>query len=202
MERRTQAQRREETRRRLLGAAAQLFAQRGLHAAGVDDIARVAGCSTGALYDHFDSKVDLFLELVEEAIPSWASGYMAAVSGQDTLEGGLEAAVRHWSQLLDRAPQVLLLFVEFWAVAARDPALRPRFAHRYAELRAAISDLLAIGAADFGVDLPLPAPVLASAITALADGFALQRTVDPDAVPDELFKAVLHHLFRVGEIAA
>jgi AcrR family transcriptional regulator len=197
MIRRTQAQRRDETRRLLLTAAARVFAESGFHATAVSDVVRTAGCSTGALYDHFESKAALFLALLDEAIPAWASGYTAAVSREDTLEGRLGAAAHRWSELLDGAPQVFLLFVEFWCVAVRDPTLRPRFAERYAEIRHAMSDLLDAGAEELDLDLPLPAPALASAVTALADGLALQRMADPAAVPNDLLERVLRQLFAV-----
>jgi Bacterial regulatory proteins, tetR family len=47
---RTQAQRREETRERVLAAAARPFAQRGFDATSLDAIAEEAGFTRGAVY--------------------------------------------------------------------------------------------------------------------------------------------------------
>jgi AcrR family transcriptional regulator len=50
-----------DTRDRLLGAAADVFASRGYEGTRVADIARSAGVSNGALYSHFGSKAQLLM---------------------------------------------------------------------------------------------------------------------------------------------
>ncbi|TDD79779.1 TetR/AcrR family transcriptional regulator [Actinomadura darangshiensis] len=52
---------REETRERLLNAAADAFARHGYDGTRVADIARAAGVSNGALYAHFGSKAELLV---------------------------------------------------------------------------------------------------------------------------------------------
>src|SRR5262245_21028435 len=49
----------EQTRERLLRAAADVFAERGYDGTRVADIAAAAGVSNGAMYAHFASKADL-----------------------------------------------------------------------------------------------------------------------------------------------
>ncbi|MGO2745583.1 TetR/AcrR family transcriptional regulator [Microbacterium sp.] len=55
--------RRENTRARLLDAAAQVFAEVGLEGASVEAICERAGFTRGAFYSNFESKDELFLEL-------------------------------------------------------------------------------------------------------------------------------------------
>ena len=68
----TRPNRREEqraqTRLDLLDAAARVFAERGYHGASVDLVAEAAGYTKGAVYSNFDSKEDLFLELLDRRI--------------------------------------------------------------------------------------------------------------------------------------
>lgn len=59
------------TRRRLLLAAAQEFHRRGYHGASVNDVISAADLTKGALYFHFDSKLDLMRALFEEVEESW-----------------------------------------------------------------------------------------------------------------------------------
>lgn len=59
-----------ETRTALLRAAAASFAERGLNGAKLDDIARRAGVTKGAIYSHFDDREDLLLKACREAIRS------------------------------------------------------------------------------------------------------------------------------------
>ena len=65
MPRRTQADRRADTRSRLLRAAAELFASRGYDSVSVNEVAAAADRSSGAVYAHFSSKQGLLKALLE-----------------------------------------------------------------------------------------------------------------------------------------
>jgi AcrR family transcriptional regulator len=54
------------TVRRLLDAGALLFADRGYHGTGVDDVVGEAGFARGTFYKYFDEKIDLLLQLTRE----------------------------------------------------------------------------------------------------------------------------------------
>jgi AcrR family transcriptional regulator len=56
------------TRERILSAAERLFAERGFDRASMPEIARLGGITAGASYKHFDSKDDLFFEVVRRAV--------------------------------------------------------------------------------------------------------------------------------------
>jgi AcrR family transcriptional regulator len=53
-------------RKQLLGAALEVFVAQGYHAAAMDDIAERAGVSKPVLYQHFPSKLELYLALLDE----------------------------------------------------------------------------------------------------------------------------------------
>jgi len=54
-------------RAQLLDAANAVFTSRGYHAAAMDDIAEAAGVSKPVLYQHFGSKLDLYLALLDRS---------------------------------------------------------------------------------------------------------------------------------------
>lgn len=60
--RRTKAEA-EETRSSILHAAERVFFEKGVSNASLDDVAKAAGVTRGAIYWHFSNKTDLFLEL-------------------------------------------------------------------------------------------------------------------------------------------
>lgn len=64
--RRTQEERRAATRRALVFAARELFAEGGYHATAAGEVVRRAGLTRGAMYHHFEDKRDLFRAVVEE----------------------------------------------------------------------------------------------------------------------------------------
>ena len=55
-----------QTRRHILAVALQLFGERSFHDVAVDDLARAAGISRATLYQYFESKDEIFAELLEE----------------------------------------------------------------------------------------------------------------------------------------
>lgn len=61
------SRRRENTRTRLMDAAAQLFAEVGIEAASVESVSERAGFTRGAFYSNFASKEELFLALCERS---------------------------------------------------------------------------------------------------------------------------------------
>ncbi len=67
MARRTK-QEADETREALLNAAELVFLERGVARASLDEIARAAGCSRGAVHWHFGDKLGLFLALDERLL--------------------------------------------------------------------------------------------------------------------------------------
>src|SRR5439155_25142073 len=113
------------------------------------------------------------------------------VEGLDTAVDRARGGARHWMAFVERAPDLVLLFTEFWAYAVRDPRARPEVARRFAEVRRVLTQLISDSAREFGLELALPAEQLAIVIDALADGIARQKLADPGAVPDELFGQVL-----------
>ena len=56
---------RDQRRAQLLDAANDVFTTKGYHAAAMDDIADVAGVSKPVLYQHFPSKLELYLDLLD-----------------------------------------------------------------------------------------------------------------------------------------
>jgi len=56
---------RDQRRASLLDAASLVFAAKGYHAAAMDDIAEAGGVSKPVLYQHFPSKLDLYLALLD-----------------------------------------------------------------------------------------------------------------------------------------
>jgi len=59
---------RHERRRQLLDAALEVFVSQGYHAAAMDEIADRAGVSKPVLYQHFPSKLELYLALLDESV--------------------------------------------------------------------------------------------------------------------------------------
>lgn len=88
--RRTQAERTEATREALIGAARELFTERGYENVGTEEVVRAAGVTRGALYHQFGDKASL-LEAVYEQIEAEATERVARVVLGSDLQSPLEA---------------------------------------------------------------------------------------------------------------
>lgn len=194
----TREQSKANTRERLLAAARSAFASSGFHGASVDEIASRAGFSTGALYSNFDGKEDLFLVLMEREIEEHAREIAQAVNVRHSVAERATGGAQQWMTMIEREPELLLLFMEFWAYGVRDAKVRPKVAARFAQVRRLLTRLIEDGVREFDLQLALPAEQLAVAVDALADGIARQKLADPSAVPDDLMGRVLALLFTAA----
>jgi AcrR family transcriptional regulator len=194
----TREQSKANTRERLLAAARSAFASSGFHGASVEEIATRAGFSTGALYSNFDGKEDLFLVLMEREIDEHSREIAAAVAKRTSVSERATGGARRWMTIIEREPELLLLFMEFWAYGVREASVRPKVAARFAQVRRMLTQLIEDGVRELDLELALPAEQLAIAVDALGDGIARQRLADPSAVPDELMGTVLALLLEAA----
>lgn len=95
-ERRTQAERTTETRRRVLDAAVACLVDRGYAKTTVEEVARRAGVSLGAERHHFPSKIDLLTHAVRHLFEGLASDYRGAFMALPAGPGRASAAIDLW----------------------------------------------------------------------------------------------------------
>jgi AcrR family transcriptional regulator len=67
-------------RKQLLGAAQEVFVAQGYHAAAMDDIAERAGVSKPVLYQHFPSKLELYVALLDQHAERLVEHVMTALA--------------------------------------------------------------------------------------------------------------------------
>lgn len=178
-------ERRAVTHQRLVEAATKVVARRGFHAATVDEIAREAGYSVGALYSNFDGKDDLFLAVFDGHLRWYEERLDLAAATTDS-----ERIFREWMDALVEDREQLLIFIEFWAYAVRKPKLRRNFAARLAEIRVAMAEAIEARAQSTGTELALPAETLALVLLAIGRGLGLEKLADDDAVDDAVANLV------------
>lgn len=177
------------TRRKLIGAARELFTARGYADVGTTEIARAAGVTRGALYHQFADKAELMAAVVDEIdaemTQELATGAMAAGDGDPVaiLTAGatafLEAVTRqdvHRVLLVDALP---VLGWERW----RAIGLRHGLGLIEAVLRQGIAD---------GTLRDVPTRPLAHVLLAAIDEAALYVVAadDPDAARREMLAAI------------
>jgi AcrR family transcriptional regulator len=168
--------------------------------ASIDQIAREAGYSTGAIYWHFNGKDDLFLAVYEAYATTRVREWGQV---QEHAEGGLPQRARayadQWMQRLAAEPEFLVLSLEFLVHAWRNPPLREQFGDRTAAGRLALARLMREQANERGYELPMPADDMAAILRELGTGLGLANLADPDGVPDRLFGDFVQLFFTLVE---
>jgi AcrR family transcriptional regulator len=186
----TQRERREQTRRALLDAAARLFAERGVSGASVDAIAEAAGRTSGALYDHFGSKEGLLFALLE----GWVDDVAAVVSAELVTAASLaERMAAVWRNVSSPAVgdgRWLALEHELWSYAARHESARQHLAQRYRAAGAGLDEAAggpwSEGCAGAGTRV-----AVGPALIGLLLGLEMVHRVDPAAVTEDMAVAAL-----------
>src|SRR6266508_3123610 len=177
-------------RQAVVDAGAKVFLRDGVQAAIVRRIAAEAGMTTGAVYSSFEGKADLFLAVLEEKLdPQLGTMYEAAREAPPGKAGSRVGA--EFSAYLMQRRRWLVLLIEFWAHAAREPEARRMFKRRHTRLRTAIAETLDERTSKLGIALALPAEELAVVLIALTNGFAVERLADPDGVAASLYDRAL-----------
>ena len=175
-ERRTQEQRRSQTRRALVTAARRLFAEEGYANTGTSDIVAAAGVTRGALYHHFADKQALFAAVVEEEHLLMAMAINAA-GESDEDPGPIRALIAGCDVFLDAMQDPgrrQILLVDAPAVLGRATLDAIDARHGLQTLVCGLRDAMEAGAMK-----KLPVETLARILGAMFDRAAL-------APPDEL----------------
>jgi AcrR family transcriptional regulator len=181
----------EQTRRRLLEAAARVFRRRGCRDASVEAIVAEAGYTVGALYSNFEDKDDLLLAVLEEEIGAITKRVVAAAAEAEDAIEKLRRGALEWMAVLDEEREFYVLLIEFWTLWVRDPELRPEHAERFAALRRTLGRLVEEQTRQLGLSLRLSPEEVGAAVVALADGLSLQRLADRGAFSDDLLATLL-----------
>ncbi|WP_084515760.1 TetR/AcrR family transcriptional regulator [Microbacterium luticocti] len=178
---------RENTRARLLDAAFDVFADVGLDAASVEAVCERAGFTRGAFYSNFESKDELFLELmttvadrklaaITERVKRITDGDVEKGSPGEVVQGLVDAS-------LD-SRQGVLLMSEIRIRAMRDA----RMAHAYIEwgdgMRRRVADLIDGLVATYRLTLRMPSTMFAQTMLELWEIASVEAVIarlDDDA---------------------
>ncbi|GLD03533.1 hypothetical protein Mkiyose1088_53990 [Mycobacterium kiyosense] len=103
---------RDERRGQLLVVASDVFVDRGYHAAGMDEIADRAGVSKPVLYQHFSSKLELYLAVLNRHVENLVSGVQQALGRTTDNRRRLHSAVQAFFDFIEHDSQGYRLIFE------------------------------------------------------------------------------------------
>ena len=151
---RTRADRKQDTRRRILDAALRLVEEgRSPNALGLREVAREAGMAAPSLYNHFADMDALGLALVDEALirlRAIARTARSEMAGNDT-RPALQALLRQFLLYVNKFEPVLRLLIMQWFNP--NPEYRKSIRHEMAMMQEDLADNLRQAAAAKGSDV-------------------------------------------------
>jgi len=196
-QRRTQAQRRAESERRLLDAAAELIVERGIEGTSLAEIGRVAGYSHGLVHQRFGSKEALVERLNTEAVRMFTTATMNAVGTTRGLPA-LRIVADTYLDLVQADDPLGRVHLVVWTEAVARASERRSYRvtwDRY--FRSAFAELIRDAAADGTVRSDVDVEAMSMVVVGLLRGVALQLMLDPAGATPETRAAVLDHLSRM-----
>ena len=171
---------RERTRSALLEAARALIREKGYERTTLEDVARRAGMTTGAIYGNFKNRDELFIALGQKYWPPVAPKVPAGATFAEAMHALAKATL---AAVDDRTP-VAVGRLTGLAYALTNSELRARV-H---EITKASYEFGAEWLATFDArELPMSPDVLVRALHALIEGLVFQRILTPELCPDEVF---------------
>lgn len=132
----------ERKRAQIRVAAYRSFRDFGYHETSVDSICRAASISKGSFYWHYDSKQEVFVDILE----TWTREVMDEVIQQ--FEAALEtddparALASAFAREIHRGRAIVPLWLEFTVLARREPEIQRALSRFYRRARAAIAEMM------------------------------------------------------------
>jgi AcrR family transcriptional regulator len=173
----TRTEQRELTRQRLIEAAGRVFCRMGFEAAPIDVIAEEAGFSRGAFYSNFESKDELFIELISHHLDSEVDTLSHALDRIKSADD-LAPAIERRYQVLGEDDSWCLLTTEFQLYAMRGGMKADQFGEIYESYRQRIGELIANHFERLGIESNLTPYEFGVSEIALSHGLALQRAAN------------------------
>ncbi len=137
--RRTQAQRREETRTQLLDTARALFLSKGYDPTGMPELVKQAGLTRGALYHHFEDKADLFKAVAEREAEAIGKTIDLATRDLDDPDEAMLAGTNAYFDAMAEPGRATILLVYAPAILGSEVAKMLTASEGTAELKDGLS---------------------------------------------------------------
>jgi len=176
------------TRERLIESAARVFAEKGYDRAGVQEIARRAGLTTGAIYGRFTGKAELLQAAIESRTTDELDDLFASHAFDGHATDILKVVGSHLVTPTDCDADEGQLLLEAFVAARRDDEVRESLQKVLDERAQRLTELVKVAKADGSVDPNLDNDSLVAFCHAVGLGFLLYDAIAfgmPEAQPWE-----------------
>ena len=175
-------------RAQLLEAAQIVFVRSGYHSAGMDEIADTAGVSKPVLYQHFPSKLELYLALLDQHTGALVDAVRGALASTHDNKQRVAASVAAYFEFVDRDGEPFRLVFE--SDLTNEAAVRERVEEVTERCAEAIAEVIAED-----TDLPPEqAKLLGVALTGMAQVTARYWLTTEGSIPRDAASVLIGQL--------
>lgn len=167
----------------IMNAALELFANEGYHTTSISMIAKKAGVSKGLIYNYFESKEALIIEIIEQ-------GFTELMAYFDTNKDGL-LGKKELTYFIEKTIDSLKENTEFWRCYFRISLQPDVFGLLKSKIEAILESTMKLFVGYFksqGVKDPLMEAML---FGALLDGISMDYVFAPEMIPIEKIKKAI-----------
>ena len=133
---------RDERRAQLLTAALESFTTSGYHAASMDEIAERANVSKPVLYQHFPSKLDLYLAVLDLHIDSLVFGIQKAIASTRENKNRVKATIDAYFGFIEGEGEAFRLLFE--SDMSVEPQVKERLERMTYDCAVAVSAVISV----------------------------------------------------------
>ncbi len=192
--------RRRQTEDAVLESAERLFVTNGFHRTTVDDIAKDAGLTKGAVYFHFRDKIDVLMALLHRAEDRVLYPILNRMRNNDVSPTDRIVEYLHsWARvaLEQRNTMFLPILMSFEFLGTNDPIER-EIRGMYDRIYATLHDLIAQGRASGELNDTGPIDAHVAVLVAITDGMLLEWLRHSDKFDGSLVTSALRHVMLAG----
>lgn len=186
------SRRRENTRARLLEAALEVFAERGLKRVTVDELVAAAGFTRGAFYSNFSSIDEVFFAVFEDQADRMLTAVRGAIEAIPQGEFSLDSLGAILESVHPFGRQWYLIHTEFVLLALRNEEARTVLVEHSRRFRAELVDVIGdvLARLERRPTIPLE-QVTETAVALYMHSIAQEHLGEQTLGPDQLLGSVL-----------
>ncbi len=164
----------ESNNKKLTDAAAEVFAERGYDGAGVAEISRRAGVTTGAIYSRYRGKSELLFDALDTAVEE----HLDSILTSSEYTSPAEVLSSLGSHLLDKHGDQDALLLEAVVASRRDSELSEMLGRRLEDQGMRLAKIIEEAKSDGQFDDSIDTKAIVTLALAINLGFTIFRTMD------------------------
>jgi AcrR family transcriptional regulator len=174
----------------ILEAASRVVSTKGVEGMRLSDVAEAAEVSIGSIQHHFQSRDDLLTATFEWVNDAFLNDWEATASDADARQQ-VHALIRFAAFDQPASEITWSVWIEFWALAHRNPVFRVQYEHIYSRWRAPFFKAIEEGVGQGVFHCSPSVQDVVDRLTAEIEGLRVRSLLDPEGMSRERMFSLL-----------